>query len=94
MADPPGSSTDTLAASTQSVLGIHSARNLEDSIGDAHRVWFVIFDQSNEEYVAMGYPRHAHLTWLLSNYQPSEILQSDDLNVYLFESRLLQEWMN
>ncbi len=84
VADPPGSSTDTLAASTQSVLGIHAAQDIEAAAGNAARVWFALFTQSNQEYVQAGYPRHPQLTWLMLNYRLSEAVQWDDLTLYLF----------
>ena len=84
VADPPGSSVDTLATSTQAVLGIHAATDIEDAAGNASRVWLALYDQSNEEYFRAGYPRHPHLTWLLLHYRLAETRQWDDLTVYLF----------
>jgi mannosyltransferase len=86
VADRPGSSTDTLAPSTQMVLGVQAATSLEEAAGTAERVWFILFDQSNEEYVQAGYAQHPHLTWLLQNYELEETLEWDDLNVVLFTS--------
>ncbi len=86
VADPPGSSTDTLAASTQSVLGIHAAEDIQKAAGNADRVWFALFTQSNQEYVQAGYPRHPHLTWLMLNYRLLETMQWDDLSLYLFSA--------
>ena len=84
VADPAGSTVDTLAPSTQAVLGIHAARDMDDATSGASRVWLALFDQSNEEYVQAGYPRHPHLTWLLLHYQLSETCRWHDLTVYLF----------
>jgi 4-amino-4-deoxy-L-arabinose transferase-like glycosyltransferase len=83
-ADPPGSSVDTLAPATQQVLGLEAQPDIASAVGDAKRVWFVIFDQSNQEYIQAGYPRHPQLTWLMENYSQIEIEHWGDLQVYLF----------
>lgn len=82
--DPPGSATDTLAPSTQEVLGIHAAPTLAEAVGSVPRVWFALFDESDEEYRQAGYERHPQVAWLLQNYRLSETLQWDDLKLYLF----------
>jgi mannosyltransferase len=82
--DPPGSTTDTLAPSTQAVLGVHAAPDMEKAAGTAPRIWFALFDQSSREYQQVGYERHPQLTWLLLNYRLAEIFEWDDLKLYLF----------
>ncbi|HET6845225.1 MAG TPA: hypothetical protein VFH29_00230, partial [Anaerolineales bacterium] len=88
--DPPGSSTDTLAPSTQKVLGIRAAPSLADAVIGARRVWFVLFDRSNDEYVNAGYLRHAHLTELLEKYRLAETRSWDGITVYLFTTSPVQ----
>jgi hypothetical protein len=83
VADTPGSTTDTLAPSTQMILGIRAAPTTADAVGTAPRVWFVIFEESNQEYVMAGYPRHPQLTELLEKYRVAETIKWDDLTVYL-----------
>jgi 4-amino-4-deoxy-L-arabinose transferase-like glycosyltransferase len=84
IADPTGSGVDTLARSTQQVLGLEASTDMFSAVGNARRVWFVIFDESNQEYVRAGYPGHPHLTWLMLRYGSVELLRWDDLDVYLF----------
>jgi 4-amino-4-deoxy-L-arabinose transferase-like glycosyltransferase len=84
IADPPGSRTDTLAPGTQMVLGIHGVSDLEMATKGATRVWFVLFDQSDQEYLQAGDLRHPHLTWLMLNFRLVEITNWDDLRLYLF----------
>jgi len=84
LADPPGSRVDTLALSTQQVLGLEASRDIATAVGDARRVWFVIFDESNKEYIRAGYPRHPHLTWLMMHFELVEIQSWDHLDIYLF----------
>jgi hypothetical protein len=82
--DPPGSSVDTLAASTQMALGLEASPDMASAVGDARRVWFVLFARSNEEYLAAGLPEHPHLTWLQQRYVLTETQHWGDLELYLF----------
>lgn len=86
IADPPGSGVDTLAVSTQQVLGLEASPNLPLAVGDAGRVWFIIFDESIQEYVRAGYPMHPHLNWLMMHYVLVEQQAWDGLDVYLFST--------
>ncbi len=84
IADPPGSATDTLAAKTREVLRVQAMPNIESAAGNAGRVWYVIFDESLREYVNAGHPSHPDLSWLMSQYQLSEVDHWGDLSIYLF----------
>ena len=84
IADPLGSNVDTLAPATQQVLGLEAESNIASAAGNAQRVWFIIFDQSNQEYIQAGYPEHPHLTWLKQNYSQVEVENQGDLRVYMF----------
>ena len=85
VADPPGSSVDTLAPGTQRVLGVKAASDISSAVGDSRRVWFLIFGQSNQEYLRAGYPRHPHLSWLMDHYAEVEVQHWEDLDLYLFQ---------
>jgi len=87
IADPPGSRVDTLAPATQQVLGLEAQADIESAAGEARRVWFIIFDQSIQEYVKAGEPTHPHLAWLNANYSLVEVQNWGDLRVYLFSKR-------
>jgi 4-amino-4-deoxy-L-arabinose transferase-like glycosyltransferase len=84
IADPPGSGIDTLAPSTQKVLNLEASENLNSAIGNADRVWFLIFSESNQEYVRAGHPRHPHLTYLIERYTLLDLQHWGSLDVYLF----------
>jgi len=68
VADPPGSSTDTLAPATQQVLGLQASPSLEAAVGKAKRVWFVIFQESSREATSNGLTTHPQITWLDQNF--------------------------
>ena len=84
VSDPPGSNVDTLAPATQKVLGLEAQPNIESAAGNANRVWFIIFDESNQEYIQAGYSMHPQLAWLMQHYSQVEVKKWDDLRVYLF----------
>ncbi len=79
IADPPGSGSDTLARPTQEVIGLIAADDAAAAVGDAPRVWLVIFAQAIAEY---GDALHAHLLWLNENYTPVSRQTWGDLIVY------------
>ena len=87
VADPPGSAIDTLAPSTQKVLNLEASENMSSAIGKADRVWFLIFAESNQEYVRAGLARHPHLTFLLARYTQLELQHWGPLDVYLFSTQ-------
>ena len=84
VADQPGSGSDTLASSTQQVLGVEASQNIQLAVGHARRVWFIVFDESNQEFIRAGFEGHPDLTWLMQGYTLSEHHHWDTLNVYLF----------
>jgi mannosyltransferase len=85
VADPPGSAEDTLAPATQQVLDLMAQPSIESAAAGADRIWFVIFDASNQEFMQAGYPRHPQLTWLMEHYTEVEQRNWDTMTVYLFE---------
>ncbi len=84
IADPPGSAVDTLAPQTQEVIGVQSMTDITSAVGTASRIWYILFDESNLEYVRAGYPRHPDLTWLMQRYRLVEVDHWNTLGVYLF----------
>jgi 4-amino-4-deoxy-L-arabinose transferase-like glycosyltransferase len=84
LADPPGSAVDTLAPATQRVIEVQAEPDIRSATENARRVWYVIFDQSNREYVQAGYPRHPDLTWLMETYSLLQVSHWGDLTVFLF----------
>lgn len=86
IADPPGSPQDTLARGTQQVLGLEAQPDLQTAAGSAARIWFIIFRESNQEYVSAGYPEHPQLSWLRAHYSQIDLTNWGDLHVYLFSA--------
>lgn len=84
--DPAGSGIDTLAPSTQEVLNLEASPDLTSAIGSAHRVWFLIFSESNQEYVRAGYSQHPQLAFLVERYSEYELQHWGALDVYLFST--------
>jgi 4-amino-4-deoxy-L-arabinose transferase-like glycosyltransferase len=73
IADPPGSTTDTLAPATQQVLGIQASASLESATGGAKRIWFIIFQKSIDEATDAGLPTHPHITWLDGHFHRQNV---------------------
>jgi hypothetical protein len=84
LADPPGSHNDTLALETQRALDLYPAESLEQAVGQASRVWFVVFDRAIQEYQAGGDGRHPGLAWLEQNFTERQRRVFNDLWVYEF----------
>ena len=84
LADPRGSRVDTLAPATQEVLNRMAQPSIESDAGQAKRIWFIIFEQSNLEYIEQGEPMHPHLLWLTDHYTLIEVQAWGDVRLYLF----------
>ena len=84
VADLPGSGSDNFALPSQQALGLYAVSDLVTAVGDAPRVWFVIFDQAIKEYQAIGEATHPHLVWLAEHYTLDRVHHYDDLSLYEF----------
>jgi uncharacterized membrane protein len=82
--DPPGSGADTLAFPTQETLGLIARAGVEESVGSAKRVWFVIFKKAIDEYRALGYPTHPQLDWLEEHFHLDRQEDWGDISIYVF----------
>ena len=87
VADPAGSGSDTWAFPTQRVLGLMADPDIQTAVGDAQRIWFVIFSQAIEEYTVEGYKSHPHLIWLEENFALAWIETWDDVQLYVYISK-------
>jgi mannosyltransferase len=85
LADPPGSGSDTLAAATQEILGMIAEPDAADAVGDARRVYFIIFAREEEEYQALGTDAHPALGWLEGRFRMVDAQAWNDLVVYEFD---------
>ena len=80
--DIPGSGSDTLALPTQNVIGLFADEDIAAAIGDATRVWFVVFRQEVDEYLTAGESAHPQLAWLDERFTRISSERWDDLIVY------------
>lgn len=84
IADPPGSSGDTLAPATQQTLGIQASPSLEAAVGDARRIWFVIYQRSIDEATEVGLDTDPHLAWLEAHFQRESIETWGPILLYVY----------
>ncbi len=68
LADPPGSATDNLSLAAQEWLGLQSFPGVEEVVGDAPGVWFIVFRQEEEEYRAQGIQVHPVVALLRKSF--------------------------
>ncbi|MEA3349516.1 MAG: glycosyltransferase family 39 protein [Chloroflexota bacterium] len=83
IADSPGSGSDTLALPTQQILGLIAEPDIEAAVGEASRVWLLIFIQAIEEYQVQGYD-HPHIAWLEENFVFERVDAWDDIQLYVY----------
>lgn len=82
--DPPGSRGDTLAPATQEVLHIRAVNDIHAAVGNAQRVWYVIYQRAMDEYKTGGGSTYPDLQYLDANYNLSLEENWDGLRVFLF----------
>jgi uncharacterized membrane protein len=87
VSDTPGSSTDTLSKATREILKVKDAPDIQSAVEGASHVWFVIYQESVEEYVAAGYATHAHLQYLNEHFNLVSRSTYGDLLLYQFERK-------
>lgn len=85
LADPPGSSNDTLARGTQEAMRLFPTE-FDEAIRGRARVWFVIFQTAIDEAVQEGRP-HGNLARLDARMRRSDIVAFGDLRIYRYEVR-------
>lgn len=83
--DPPGNGADTLARSTQRVLGYLAEESILSATAQSNRVWFIIFKQAIEEYRQAGYTTHPDLEWLEQHFILKNRESYSDLQIFLYE---------
>ncbi|MGD2251916.1 MAG: glycosyltransferase family 39 protein [Anaerolineales bacterium] len=84
LADPPFSGSDTLAPATQEVLELPASPDPQTAVGEAERVFFIMFEREPAEYQALGYAKHPHLQWLGRNYPSVEQSRWGELLLFVF----------
>lgn len=81
--DPPGSTVDTLAPATREVLQVVDFENIISATADAHRIWFIIYQKSLDEFRQAGQP-HPHIQYLNDNFKLESIEEWDGLRLYIY----------
>jgi 4-amino-4-deoxy-L-arabinose transferase-like glycosyltransferase len=84
IADAQESQSDTLAPSTQAVLGVKESPDMESAVNQAPRVWLIIFKRSIDEYTQAGFPTHEHIVWLNEHYRLDHEEDWGSLKLYLY----------
>jgi 4-amino-4-deoxy-L-arabinose transferase-like glycosyltransferase len=82
--DPPGSNVDTLSPATRDILKLNSYENLEKATANAQRIWFIIYQNSIDEYTSTGNKNHPHLEYLNDNFKLKSIESWNDVRLYLY----------
>jgi len=80
----PGSSTDTLSPATRKILRLTYSENMESASKDAARVWFIIYQQSIDEYTSQGFQTHPDIEYLNTNFILTSTENLDDVMLYLY----------
>ena len=88
LADPPESGSDTLAQATQDLLGLVAVTDIGDAVHGAQNVYFVVFKQEIEDYLALGFENHPGLEWLEGRYQSYDLDRWGDLLLYYFSNSM------
>ena len=87
LTDPPGSSTDTLSPATQKILQLTAKENIETASTHAARVWFIIYQQSVDEFKSQGFQTHPDLKYLNTNFILTATEKFDDIRLYMYTRR-------
>lgn len=85
--DPPGSSTDTLSPATRKILHLTGQENIESATTGAARVWFIIFQQSIDEFTSQGFPTHPDIEYLNNNFILTSTETLNDARLYIYIRR-------
>lgn len=85
--DEAGSPQDTLALPTQETLQFLADGCIQSAARDAGRVWFIVYQRSEQQYAASGLTDLTEIfAWLDEYFTRQPMRTVSDLNVYLFEA--------
>jgi uncharacterized membrane protein len=85
--DPPGSSTDTLSPATRKILHLTDQENIEAATTNATRVWYIIYQQSIDEFTSQGVQTHPDIEYLNANFVLTSTETLNDVRLYLYTRR-------
>jgi hypothetical protein len=83
LGDEPGSHNDTLALTSQEVMGLMAEFDM-DKIDMDRNIYFVVFEKALQEYEEENLA-HPHVLKLQEDHLLSEVLYFGDLIIYHFE---------
>lgn len=83
--DPPNSEVDTLAPATREILKLSEFEDIEKGTAGASRVWFIIYQQSLDEFMAQDGKTHPQLKYLDQHFTLVSVDTWDGLKVYLYK---------
>ncbi|MEW5720632.1 MAG: hypothetical protein AB1817_18550, partial [Chloroflexota bacterium] len=83
LADPPGSSNDTLARGTRQAMGLFPVE-FDAAVRGHSRVWFVIFQTALDQAAQEGHA-HGNLSRLDALMRRGEVMAFGDLRIYRYE---------
>jgi hypothetical protein len=86
--DSPGSSTDTLSPTTRKILHLTSQKNIETASMNAVHVWYIIHQQSIDEFKSQGFQTHPDIEYLNANFMLTSMEKLNDVMLYLYTRRL------
>lgn len=84
IADTSGSTTDTLSPATQEILQLQAYNDIQTATMDKTRIWFIIYQQSIDEFTLQGYETHPHLEYLDNHFKLKSIESWNDVRLYLY----------
>jgi len=84
LADPSGSPQDTLARPTQEALDLFATSTITAAVGEANRVWLVVFPREMEEMEALGATSSAQ-RWLKNRFVKDSEKCFQALSLILYE---------
>lgn len=85
--DPVNSSIDTLSPVTSHILKLKSFTDIQDATSNADRIWFIIYQNSIDEYQNAG-KTQPQLDYLNENFQLKSIENWEELRLYLYERKI------
>lgn len=82
LADPPQGGPSLPSQTTQEILGIRAADDVQTAVEDAQGVWFVIFPGELQENASGGTTQYLALAWLNARYSIDRVEWFGELQVY------------
>lgn len=82
--DPPNTNIDTLALATREILELTEFESIEKATENKTRIWFVIYQNSIDEYTVNENATHPHLEYLNKNFVLENTEKWGDIRVFLY----------